>query len=42
MRTVMLITALCLSTLANAEGRAPSDEEMKELDIIRQSWIFQG
>ena len=42
MRTLILIATLSLSSLASAEGRAPTDREMQELDIIQQSWIFQG
>ena len=42
MRTLILIATLSLSSLASAEGRAPTDQEMQELDIIPQSWIFQG
>jgi len=42
MRTLILIATLSLSSLVAAEGRAPTDQEMQELDIIQQSWIFQG
>ena len=42
MRTLILIATLSLSSLASAEGRAPTAQEMQELDIIQQSWIFQG
>tara|TARA_B100000676_G_scaffold311010_1_gene379372 strand:+ start:1391 stop:1603 length:213 start_codon:yes stop_codon:yes gene_type:complete len=42
MRTLMLIVTLSLASLATAEGRAPTSEEMQELDIVEQSWIFQG
>ena len=42
MRTLMLILTLSLSCLALAEGRAPTEEEMQQLDRIPQSWIFQG
>ena len=42
MRTLILIATLSLSSLAAAQGRAPTDQEMQELDIIQQSWIFQG
>ncbi len=42
MRTLILIASLSLSSLAAAEGRAPTEQEMQELDIIQQSWIFQG
>lgn len=42
MRTLILIGTLSLSNLVTAEGRAPTDQEMQELDIIQQSWIFQG
>ncbi|WP_290537372.1 MULTISPECIES: hypothetical protein [Alcanivorax] len=42
MRTLILIATLSLSSLVTAEGRAPTDQEMQELDIIQQSWIFQG
>jgi hypothetical protein len=42
MRTLILIATLSLSSLASAEARAPTDQEMQELDIIQQSWIFQG
>ncbi|MGJ3256188.1 MAG: hypothetical protein ACFE0K_07660 [Alcanivorax sp.] len=42
MRTLILICILSLSSLASAEGRAPTEQEMQELDIILQSWIFQG
>ena len=42
MRTLLLIVTLSLASLATAEGRAPTSEEMQELDIVEQSWIFQG
>ncbi len=42
MRTPVLIATLSLSNLARGDGRAPPDQELQELDIIQQSWIFQG
>lgn len=42
MRTLMLIATLSLPSLAAAEARAPTAEEMQQLDIVLQSWIFQG
>lgn len=42
MRTLILILGLAVSTLATAEARAPTDDEIQQLDIVQQSWIFQG
>jgi len=42
MRTLLIVLGLAVSTLATAEARAPTDDEIQQLDIIQQSWIFQG
>ena len=42
MRTLLIVLGLAVSTLATAEARAPTEKEMQQLDIIQQSWIFQG
>ncbi|MED5430988.1 MAG: hypothetical protein VYE17_05155 [Pseudomonadota bacterium] len=42
MRTLILVLGLATSAVATAGARAPSDAEMQTLDIIQQSWIFQG
>ncbi|WP_255343071.1 MULTISPECIES: hypothetical protein [unclassified Alcanivorax] len=42
MRTLMLVLGLAVSAVAIADARAPTAEEMEQLDIVQQSWIFQG
>ncbi|MED5389797.1 MAG: hypothetical protein VX793_13135 [Pseudomonadota bacterium] len=42
MRTVLLVLGLTVSSLTLAAGRAPTQAELEQLDIIPQSWIFQG
>ncbi len=42
MRTLLIVLGLAVSSLTTADTRAPTDDEMQQLDIIQQSWIFQG
>ncbi|ERP90395.1 hypothetical protein Q670_02085 [Alcanivorax sp. P2S70] len=42
MRTLILVLGLAISAIATADARAPTEEEMQQLETVQPSWIFQG